>query len=163
MTRPGRGWLLVRLAALGVAASVGFALGGCLLVRPPVTLTSLSPDDRFRVTLVERSAVLDRNFDVRLDDRRDGTRRTVFRSPDEGFPPGSERVVWAADGSRFLLLGRHFHVTDAAGLPSGELAYLMADVHSGRVWCNATQQAEHPGFTVADLRAVRWLGWHPDL
>jgi hypothetical protein len=37
----------------------------------------------------------------------------------------------------------------------------MMDVRSGQLWCNATQQSAHPGFGIAELRAIRWLGWAP--
>ncbi|MGL4419953.1 MAG: hypothetical protein ACRCZF_04750 [Gemmataceae bacterium] len=153
---------LVRVGVVLLAAGAGFAARGCSIFERPVTVTSLSPDDAHRVAVVELPAFIDRNFEVRLEGIGSGQVRTVFRSPDEGRPVGSERVVWAADGSRFLLLGRHFFVTDAGKLPSGEQAYLMVDVRSGQLWCNASQQRAHAGFGPAELRAVRWLGWAPD-
>jgi hypothetical protein len=110
--------------------------------------------------LVERPG-FDRNFELRLTQVRTGEARTVFQSPDEGRPSGSERIVWSADGSRFLLLGRHFFVTERAKLAGGEQAYLMMDVRSGQQWCNASQQPRLPGFGVDELRAVKWLGWAP--
>jgi hypothetical protein len=148
------------VAALALAAAAGFALRGSPLFERPVTVTSLSPDDALRVILVERPG-FDRNFELRLTQVRTGEARTVFQSPDEGRPSGSERIVWSADGSRFLLLGRHFFVTERAKLAGGEQAYLMMDVRSGQQWCNASQQPRLPGFGVDELRAVKWLGWAP--
>ncbi len=147
----------VRVAVLFLAAAAGFALA----FERSVTVNSLSPDDALRVVLVEWSSYFDRNFEVRLEEVSTRRARVVFRSPDEGRPVGSERVVWSTDGSRFLLLGRHFFVTDRGRLSTGEQAYLMMDVRSGQVWCNASQQSRYPGFTVEELRAVRWQGWEP--
>lgn len=151
------------VAALSLAAAAGFALRGCLDFSRPVTVSSLSPDDSLRVSVVERTGFLriDRNFDVWLEKVTSGQSRIVFRSPDEGKPIGSERVVWSADGSRFLLLGRHFDITDRGKLSTGEQAYLMMDVQTGQLWCNASQQAHYPGFGVQDLRPVKWLEWAP--
>lgn len=154
---------LVRVGVVLLAAGVGFAARGCAILQRPVTVTSLSPDDTHRVVVVESPAFIDRNFEVLLEEVGSGQVRTFFRSPDEGRPIGSERVVWSADGSRFLLIGRHFYVTDVGKLAGGDQAYLMADVRSGQVWCNATQQSRHPGFGLPELRAVRWLAWAPDV
>jgi hypothetical protein len=151
----------VRGVALLVAAAAGFTLRGCPSFHRPVTVTSFSPDDALRVVVVERPGYIDRNFEVRLEDTATGQTRTVFQSPDEGRPIGSERVVWSADGSRFLLLGRHFFVTERGKLSTGEQAYLMMDVRTGQVWCNASQQSQHVGFGVEALRTVRWVGWPP--
>lgn len=152
--------LLLTTATLILAAAAGFALRGSLLFDRPVTLTSLSPDDALRVVLVEQPG-FDRNLELRLVQVRTGEARTVFQSPDEGRPPGSERIVWSADSTRFVLLGRHFYVTERGKLAGGEQAYLMMDVRSGQVWCNAAQQKNLPGFGVEELRAVKWLGWAP--
>ena len=145
---------------VAAAAAGGYALRGSAIFIRPVTLTSLSPDDALRVALIELPR-FDRNFELRLQDVRTGTTRTVCESPDEGRPVGSERIVWSTDSSRFLLLGRRFRVRPPGILSHGEQAYLMMDVRSGQLWCNATQQSAHPGFGIAELRVVRWLGWTP--
>jgi hypothetical protein len=88
--------------------------------------------------------------------------RTVFRSPDEGRPIGSERIVWSVDGSRFLVLGRHFYGSDAARFPSGEQAYFLMDLPTGKVWCNAGQQTEYPGFGMDVIEEMKWVGWSPE-
>jgi hypothetical protein len=149
---------VVRLILLLLGLTLGFVLRGCLTLDRRITLTNLSLDDTLQVIVVERPAFIDRNFEVRVENINSGRESTVFRSPDEGRPVGSERIVWSADGSRFLLVGRHFFVSDRGKLPSGEQAYLMMDLRSGRLWCNARQQSEHPGFGVEELREVRWLG-----
>ncbi|MFI5380009.1 MAG: hypothetical protein ACHRHE_11985 [Tepidisphaerales bacterium] len=127
--------------------------------REQVTLTSLSPDETTRVRLVEIPAgMVDRNFELRVENLAARTVTTVFRSPDEGLPEGSERIVWASDGSRFFLVGRRFVVNDAARLPTGESLYLMYDLATHRTWCNATQQSQFPSFSRQDVENT---GWQP--
>lgn len=152
---------LFRLGIVLFASLIGFAVRGCSIFSWPVTVTSLSPDDQFRVTVVELPKWIDRNFEVRLEKFGSRQVRTLFSSPDEGGPIGSERLVWSVDGSCFLLLGRHFYISDKGKLAGGDQAYLMVDVLSGQVWCNARQQRHYPEFGIAELQAVRWLGWAP--
>ena len=85
-----------------------------------VTVASLAPDEATRVWVVELPRFIDRNFAVRVEDLETGNLTTIFASPDEGRPVGSERIVWAADSSRFVLVGRYFYVHPEASLPSGE-------------------------------------------
>jgi hypothetical protein len=125
--------------------------------REQVTLTSLAPDERLRVRLVEApSNFIDRNFELRLEQMDGRTTKALFRSPDEGMPEGSERIVWAADSSRFVLVGRHFELRDAPRLPTGESLYLMCEVATGRVWCNSQQQEQFPPFSLRELQGVEW-------
>ena len=112
----------MKIAALLCAGVMGFGLRGCILFNHQTTVTSLSPNENYRVTLVERRLDIDRNFELKLENLASHTITTVFHSPDEGRPIGSERIVWSVDDSRFLLLGRHFYATDASQLPSGEQA-----------------------------------------
>lgn len=152
-----------RAVIVFLSLGLGFLAGRCPLVRDSVALTSLSPDDALCVKLVEveSSFRVARNFRILLTYLGSGEARTVFHSPDEGRPIGSERVVWSADSSRFLLVGRHFIVSEGARLPTGEAAYLMMDVPTGQIWCNATQQSSLRGFGIEDLRSVNWHGWTP--
>lgn len=142
-----------------LAFAAGFAFRSLPVFDCPVTLTSLSPNDAHRVVLVERTVGIDRQFVLWLDEIESGKRRIVFRSPDEGRP-GSERIVWSVDGSRFLLLGRHFAISDSGKLGNGEQAYLMFDVRSDQMWCNSSQ-GSFTGFGLAELQAIVWLGWMP--
>ncbi|MDH3274880.1 MAG: hypothetical protein OEM99_10120 [Gammaproteobacteria bacterium] len=123
-----------------------------------VTVASLAPDEATRVWVVELPRFIDRNFAVRVEDLETGNLTTIFTSPDEGRPVGSERIVWATDGSRFVLLGRHFYVHPEASLPSGESLYLLYDLRSGELWSNAAQQTELPTFSREDLAATQWRG-----
>lgn len=125
------------------------------------TASALSPHGEYGISLIERPSLLDRNFTVELANITTGERRVIFESPDEGRPIGTERFVWSADGSRFLLLGRHFFVTDGI-LGNGEQAYLMVDVPTGRVWCNASQQHDYPNFGLRELQTIEWMGLVPD-
>jgi hypothetical protein len=150
------------VAIVLIAFSTGFGIRGSLLFNQPNTLVSLSPDDQWRVALVERNQFIDRNFDLLLEYVNASRSRTVSRLPDEGRPIGSERIIWSADNSRFLLLGRHFYQADAARMKNGEQPYLMMDIPSGRIWCNASQQSEFPAFTIDDLKLISWVGWNPD-
>ena len=141
---------------------IGLAVGGILVNLWPhretekVTLTSLSPDNRVTVSLVEKHRLIDRNFDLRIAGVHPNGVRTVFSSPDEGVPVGSERIVWSEDGKHFLLVGRHFFARPEADLNNGEQLYLLYDLESGRVRCNATQQVGLGTFSIDDVRAIRW-------
>lgn len=126
-----------------LVTAVVAVLATCLYLRfETVTLVSLSPDDNWRVHLVERNPPLaiDRNFRVRLERLADHSVRELFQSPDEGLPVGSERILWSPDSTQFVLVGRHFSHNDKyEQLPSGESLYLLYDIPSGRLRCNATQ------------------------
>jgi hypothetical protein len=119
-----------------------------------VTLVSPSPDDKTRVRRVELPHLIDRNFELRIENvDAPGNVRAVFRSPDEGRPEGSERVLWSGDGRKFILLGRHFYVESSAALPSGEQLYLLFDLDTGELRCNATQ-SNAPRVTLDQARAL---------
>jgi hypothetical protein len=125
-----------------------------------VTVQSQSPDGSRRVILRELPVFADRNFSLVLEDLRTGQTNEVFRSPDEGVP-GSERIVWSEDSTRFLLLGTNFFTLSHASLPSGEQLYLVYDTVSGSLRCNAAQQSKHESFTTNDITAIKWLGFSP--
>ena len=149
----------MRIAIATVALVIGILLGfGGARFGEQTTLVSLSPDEATRVWIVERSHWIDRNFEVRVEDMKTQKMKTVFTSPDEGRPIGSERVVWSTDSSRFLLLGRHFYALPESRLPSGESLYLLHDQKSGKIWCNATQQQSFPPFSPNDLVKTTWAG-----
>jgi hypothetical protein len=142
--------LLLTFAAGVLVAMAVFSFHG----KERLTLASLSPDDKTRVALVELSHLMDRNFELRIENlERPGTTRTVFRSPDEGRPEGSERVLWSGDGRQFVLVGRHFYVEPDAVLPSGEQLYLYYNVETGEVRCNA-KQSKLPRVTIEAVRAL---------
>ncbi|HYG35203.1 MAG TPA: hypothetical protein VEC99_10485 [Clostridia bacterium] len=123
-----------------------------------VTLQSQSPDGSRRVILRELPGFMDRNFSLVLENLRTGQTNEVFSSPDEGLP-GSERIVWSEDSTRFLLLGTNFHTLNHADLPGGEQLYLVYDTVSGSLCCNAAQQSKYESFTTNDITATKWMGF----
>lgn len=148
---------------IAIAATVALVVGILLgfwgaRFGEQTTLVSLSPDEATRVWIVERTHWIDRNFEVRVEDMKTQKMTTVFTSPDEGRPIGSERIVWSADSLRFLLLGRHFYASPESRLPTGESLYLLHDQKSGKVWCNASQQKTLPPFSQKDLSTTKWNG-----
>jgi hypothetical protein len=100
------------------------------------TTTRLSPDETLRASLSEPPG-LDRNFMVRIENLVTGASRTIFRSPDEGGPSGTERLIWSKDGTKLLLVGRHFFVKDDLFLDNGDQLYFLYDVPTGRGWWNS--------------------------
>ena len=136
---------------------VGILLGAILEYSRPVTLVSLSPNDRYQVQLIESNSFIDRNFELRLEDLENNSWTTLFRSPDVGGPIGSERIIWSRDSSRFVLLGRHFDSTRGVPLlENGEIVYLMYDIPSMRLWCNSVQQRDYPGFGMEEIDEFEW-------
>jgi len=140
--------IILTTSALVVGVLIGAAGTG---FGERVTVASLSPDEGKRAWVVELPRFVDRNFDIRIEDLETGDLETVFTSPDEGRPVGSERIVWATDSSRFLLLGRHFYVLPEGRLSTGESLYLLYDLRTGELWSNAAQQTEYPAFRQEDL------------
>jgi hypothetical protein len=96
---------------------------------------------------------IDRNFAVTLTDLSSGSVSTIFVSPDEGRPPGTERFVWSSNGDYFALLGRHFFEDKAFQLSNGEYFYLLYHIPTGRMWCNASQSSGER-MSIAQLRSV---------
>lgn len=112
------------------------------------TLISESLTKAYRVSIVEAPGLIDRNFEV-LMERNDGFKTSIFRSPDEGAP-GTERIIWRRDHSQFVLVGRKFLVDNGPRIPM-EVLYLMYDIPTGKVWCNASQK-DAPRFTMENLK-----------
>lgn len=151
----------LRIVAVLMAVIFGAMVGWFVRGLPfglELSLRSLSADDRWEAQLLEVRPKLaaDRNFVLRVKDLALGTSRDIFSSPDEGRPEGSERIIWSEDSTRFLLAGRHFFpTTDKPTLTNGDALYLMYDVKTGELWCNASQaQLKH--FTAADVQLIRW-------
>jgi hypothetical protein len=119
------------------------------------SLISESSTGAYRVTLLELNGGMDRNFEVWLERKADGFRTNIFRSPDEGRP-GTERIIWSRDHSQFVLVGRHFVVEDRPRIPI-ETLYLLYDIPSGKLWCNASQ-ASLPRFRETNFSTLSWSG-----
>ncbi len=129
-----------------------------------LTVMSLSPDDKYRVSLWELNAplMIDRNFRIKLTEfspspwGRDTTVQ-LFQSPDEGRPIGSERFIWSKDSQYVLLVGRHFFEQQVTGyrIPTGEIAYWLLHVPSRKVCCNSTLG----GWTHFDANELREISF----
>jgi hypothetical protein len=151
-----RAALAVLLLLIGFSAGQLTARFSAMLSQ--IALVSLSPDDKWQVRLIDRNPFLDRNFDVQLLDLSDDSVTTIFHSPDEGRPIGSEWIVWSPDSSKFVLLGRHFaDCPESARLPTGEMAYLLYDLKSRTLRCNSQAQT-FPPFKVEELDWVPGAG-----
>jgi hypothetical protein len=132
-------------------ASLPFVLVACDRRQQPatvvITVNTVSSDGRYRVQLCEvpaDSASPDRNFRLVLESLADATVQPteIFRSPDEGAPPGTERIIWSADNNYFLLVGKRFYVDPEYRIPAGEVIYFAYHLPSGRRWCNASQRVD---------------------
>ena len=137
-------WLV---AVVGLAA---FWIAGWFLTRTYVSTSSVSPDGKLRADIVERSfRFIDRNFRVRIVDDQ-GNSRFVFRSPDETTSDVSqERLLWSSDSKQVMLVG-NFFARKGAEFDDGQFLYLLYNVDTGEVWCNA-DQTDLPPFDEKDL------------
>ncbi len=121
--------------------SLLLGLGVGWLQAKQTTTSRLSPDETLRVLLVDfQRQFIDRNFSIRLDRLETGeTFDLLAWSPDEGRPEGTERFLWSKDGTKVLLVGRHFSVRDDLLLDNGDQAYFLHDLKVGRSWINSNQ------------------------
>jgi len=134
---------------------------GCEKTVTSFTTKCDSPDGRHRALLIEKDDFggIDRNFDVFLEDLTSTStkRRLLFTSPDEGKPIGTERFIWSIDGRFLLLVGMKFIVVARGdSLDSGELLYLLYDIESANLRCNASQTDKYERFTLKDISKIRW-------
>ena len=60
-------------------------------------------------------------------------RAILYHSPDEGTPYGTERLIWSRDGTKLLLVGRHFFVKDDLFLDNGDQLYFLYVGRIGQV------------------------------
>lgn len=126
----------------------------------PSTTSSTSSDGHYRIELRERDAFIDRNIEIVLTDLAASppSHRVIFTSGDEG-PPGTERFIWSPDSRAVLLVGNDFFITDAGEQPQvGEREYLLFEVQTGTLWCNAAQSSD-PRFGAAELAQFRLDDW----
>jgi hypothetical protein len=148
-------------------AVVMLAMGVLPWFADTTTTQSLSPDEGYRITLVEikpnTPLRIDRNFKLLLatldtEDKRETNKDTLFRSPDEGKPIGSERFVWSRDSTYVLLVGKHFFVAGDLAVGNGEQAYFLYHLPSKRSWCNSKQASGTQGqLTGEQLREIDFV------
>ena len=142
-----------------IAGPLGLGLGFVLatLGGERTTTSRLSPDETLRASLVERNVRgIDRHFQIRLENLTDQTTRTIFHSPDEGTPEGTERLIWSKDGKKFLLVGRHFFVKEDLFLDNGDQLYFLYDVPTGKGWNNLAQSNAIPALKAEMIRDVEF-------
>jgi hypothetical protein len=148
-------------------AAVLLAIGASSWFADSTTTQSLSPDEAYRICLVERTPNLplkiDRNFKVILatlhkHGHQEITQETLFTSPDEGKPIGSERFIWSKDSEYVLLVGKHFVVATDLPVGAGEQAYFLYHVPSNRSWCNSNQAiGKHAKLTEGELCGIDFV------
>ena len=146
------------LVALGSSAG-GTALGlGLASLRWRTTTSRLSPDETMRVRLLDWGPEhkLDRNFIIRLERLVTDETETIYHSLDEpgSGHEGSERFVWSKDGTKVLLVSRHFDVREDLMLATGDQAYFLYDVTSRRSWLNSELRPNHDPITPEQLAAI---------
>jgi len=143
-----------------VSILIGIGLGEIhqTSLKGPTTVTRLSPDETTRASVVEGPPLfaLDRNFTIRLEDLADRKSSRIFRSPDEGGPPGTERLIWSKDGAWLLLVGRHFYVKEDQFLDNGDQLYFLHHRPSGRSWCNGKDAEGYPPVKADQVRAIEF-------
>ncbi len=102
-----------------------------------VSHRSKSPDGRYEVVIYEKVIFIDRNFDLRLIDHTEQTKRVIFSSPDEGRPIGTEQIEWSTDGTYFLLTGEEFYLQeeDEILMEDKRQAYILFHLPSDQLWC----------------------------
>lgn len=125
------------------------------------SLAQTSPTGGFRIGLREKAGFMkiDRNFSVVLWTLDTAglvaEERSVYESPDEGRPVGTERLWWSPDGKYALLTGRHFVVEpETPRDKDGVAAYLLVRIEDGYVWSNASQTRLHQRFGADKIRDV---------
>ncbi len=163
MNRRWRPAIIVGVSLAGMALVLGLMVRWVAEER--VTTCRLSPDDTYRVWLVDLHVnfQLDRNFSIRLErlgqfkPRQAREITTLLRSSaDEGKPEGSERFIWSKDGTKILLVGRHFYVRHDLMLDNGDQVYFLHNLKSGQSWINAENETRLLPLTPSQLAGIEF-------
>ncbi|WP_435010994.1 hypothetical protein P12x_002285 [Tundrisphaera lichenicola] len=151
-------WFLIvaGLVLAGLAGSVLTLVVYTKLVARTTTTSRLSPDETIRARLLEGPPHIDRNFSINLEDLARDEVVTIFRSPDEGGPPGTERLIWSKDGTKLLLVGRHFFVKEDLFLDNGDQLYFLHDLPTGKSWCNSAEATPYPPLKADQVQGVEF-------
>jgi hypothetical protein len=157
--------VLAFVSAIPVVLLIGFIMGDHFddeWEDRETTVSRLSPDETILARLIEASATrsLVRHFKVRLQALRSDSRGfdNIFRSSEGGDAgqPGTERLIWSKDGTKLLLVGRHFFVKDDLFLDNGDQAFFLYDVPTRRGWCNSEAPAGLPALTPQMIEGVEF-------
>jgi len=129
--------------------------------RIEVTTTRLSPDETRRARLTEVTGFWsggDRKAAVQAENLVTHKIELVLSAGFDamGQPPGTERFVWSKDGTKFLLVGRHFFVEDDLTLATGDQVYLLHDVITRESWVNSDQNHNCPPLTANLITGVEF-------
>ncbi len=145
------------VALLAGLMGFGLAWGLVWLGAEQSTASRLSPDETLRASLVERAyPFIDRNFQIRLENLVNRDTTTIFHSPDEGNPYGSERLIWSKDGKWFLLVGRHFFVKEDLFLDNGDQLYFLYQISSGKFWLNSAERPDLPALKAETIEGIEF-------
>ena len=149
-------WTLI-VSFLAALLGSGLTWGYGKLMAEKTTITRLSPDETLRASLIEPEwQGIDRNFQIRLEDLVKGEKTTIFRSPDEGTPYGTERLIWSKDGKWLLLVGRHFFVKEDLFLDNGDQLYFLYQVSSGKFWLNSAERPDLPALKAETIEGIEF-------
>jgi hypothetical protein len=153
------------LLLVGVLFGTALGVVGAKLAGWRTTVSRLSPDETLRASLVEPEFVaFDRNFQVRLEDLREDKITILLRSPDEGRPYGSERLIWSKDGKWLLLVGRHFFVKEDLFLDNGDQLYFLYNLPSKQGWINSADSIAWPPLKAQSINGIEFtesIKWKP--
>lgn len=128
-----------------------------------ITINSLSPNEHYRVKLIEVKtdfSRVGRNFRITIEhlNINQNLPIVIFNSPDEGLPIGTEEIIWSKDSSKFLIIGNYFITKEKDTLQSGKLLYLLYNLNTKQVNCNALQQNKYPTFKLNNIKGISWSG-----
>lgn len=142
----------------GCGLGGGFILIIFLANRTPQDVTvSQSPDGLHRIVVRQpRFVFMDRNFRVVLIETSTKTEREIFRSLDQSPTIESERLVWSADSKAVGLFGDKYYVVPNSQLPTGEIVFLVYNLDTGKLWCNADDDTRYGHITAQ--AAAKMLG-----
>ena len=152
----GAGLIALVLASV-ITFQVGYLVG--LGRRPRATVLRLSPDERTRASLVEVGDGTGGEREVSFRLERTSDRGEAFRLDLPGVAggvAGTERLIWSRDGTRVVLVGRHFFGHADLMLAGGDELFLLHDVTSGRTWINSAADLRLPPLTADQISGVEF-------
>ena len=160
MTRRRLGVLIVAVAGLSGAGGsrIGLVVGRLWAER--VTTSRLSPDETLRVRLVELGPDGESRAIAicleRLSPPPGAEVKLFDGSVDAGPLAGTERFVWSRDGSKVLLVGRHFFVRDDLMLANGDQMFFLYDFKSSQSYLNAADGGRLPHLTADQIAGIEF-------
>lgn len=109
-----------------------------------------SPNGRHRVVVEEPSfRFLDRNFRLVLTTGPTGAPTPICQSSDQSPLIRKERFVWSPDSRYLALVGDRYFVVDGSAFNNCESLFLVYDLDSNTVYCNADNDGRFPRMSAA--------------